>query len=187
MIRYSHPSYSNFFTTDNGGVYNSKTGREIGNKPSKNGYIRISIRPRGENLISLLAHEFIWEAFNGEETNKYFKIIHIDGDKLNNRPNNLKRVINESSNPECQSRKIIATNLTTGDNRFFNSIYQASKSLQINSGSIKLIAEEKRKTATSKLNGNKYSFRYSNPNDLNNVKVIKDKIKNNIEKGLYKL
>ena len=85
------------------------------------------------------------------------------------------------------SRKIIATNLATGDNKFFNSIYQASKSLQINSGSIKLIAEEKRKTAKSKLNGNKYSFKYSNPNDLNIVKVIKDKIKNNIEKGLYKL
>ena len=187
MIRYSHPSYSNFYTTDNGGVYNSRTGKELGNKPSKNGYIRISIRPRGENPISLLAHVFIWEAFNNEETDKFFKIIHIDGDKLNNRPDNLKRVLNESSNPEGQPRKIIATNLTTGDNKFFNSIYQASKSLQINSGSIKLIAEGKRKTATSKLNNNKYSFKYSNPNDLNVVKVIKDKIKNNIEKGLYKL
>ena len=187
MIRYSHPTYSNFFTTDNGGVYNSRTGREIGNKPSKNGYIRISIRPRGENPISLLAHEFIWEAFNNEETNKFFKIIHIDGDKLNNSPNNLKRVFNESSNPEGQNRKIIATNLATGDNKFFNSIYQASKSLQINAGSIKLISDGKRKTASSKLNNNKYTFKYSNPNDLNNVKIIKDKIKNNIEKGLYKI
>ena len=187
MIRYSHPSYSNFFTTDNGGVYNSRTGREIGNKPSKNGYIRISIRPRGENPISLLKHEFIWEAFNNEETNKYFRIIHIDGDKLNNKPNNLKRVFNESSNPEGQNRKIVATNLATGDNKFFNSIYQASKALQINTGSIKLISDGKRKTATSKLNGNKYSFKYANPNDLNNVKIIKDKIKNNIEKGLYKI
>ena len=187
MIRYSHPSYSNFFTTDNGGVYNSRTGREIGNKPSKNGYIRISIRPRGENPISLLKHEFIWEAFNNEETSKYFKVIHIDGDKLNNRPDNLKRVINESSNPEGQSRKIVATNLATGERKFFNSIYQASKALQINTGSIKLISDGKRKTATSKLNNNKFTFKYSNPKDLNNVKVIKDKIKNNIEKGLYKI
>ena len=181
MTRYSHPSYSNFYTTDNGGVYNSRTGKELGNKPSKNGYIRISIRPRGENPISLLKHEFIWEAFNNEETNN------IDEDKLNNRPDNLKRIINESSNPTCQSRKIIATNLATGDNKFFNSIYQASKSLQINSGSIKLIAEGKRKTASSKLNDNKYSFKYSNPNDLNVVKIIKDKIKNNIKKGLLEL
>ena len=187
MAKYYHPSYSRFFTTDNGGVYNSRTGRELGNKPSKNGLIRISIRPRGSNPISLLKHEFIWEAFNNEETNKYFRIIHIDGDKLNNTPNNLKRVFNESSNPEGQSRKIMATNLTTNKNRFFNSIYQASKTLQINAGSIKLISDGKRKTAKSKLNGNKYTFKYANPNDLNNVKIIKNKIKNNIEKGLYKI
>ena len=177
MAKYYHPSYSRFFTTDNGGVYNSKTGRELGNKPSKNGFIRISIRPRGSNPISLLKHEFIWEAFNNEETSKYFRIIHIDKDKLNNTPSNLKRVINESSNPEGQPRKILATNLATGERKFFNSIYQASKSLKINAGSIKLIADGKRKTAKSKLNGNKYSFKYSNPNDLNNVKIIKDKIK----------
>ena len=187
MTKYFHPSYSRFFTTDNGGVYNSKTGRELGNKPNKNGFIRISIRPRGERPISFLKHEFIWEAFNNEETNKYFKIIHIDKDKLNNRPDNLKRVINESSNPENQSRKIESTNLATGEKRFFNSIYQASKSLQINSALIKLISDGKRKTASSKLNCNKYSFKYSNPNDLNIVKAIKDKIKSNIDKGYYKL
>ena len=187
MIRYSHPTYPHFFTTDNGGVYNSKTGKELGNKPSKNGFIRISIRPKGTNPISLLKHEFIWEAFNNEETNKFFRILHIDGDKQNNRPDNLKRVLNESSNPEGQNRKILATNLSTNEKRFFNSIYQASKTLQINAGSIKLISDGKRKTATSKLNGNKYTFKYSNPNDLNVVKIIKDKIKNNIEKGLYKI
>ena len=187
MAKYYHPSYSRFFTTDNGGVYNSRTGRELGNKPSKNGFIRISIRPRGSNPISLLKHEFIWEAFNNEETDKFFKILHVDGNKQNNRPDNLKRVLNESSNPEGQNRKILATNLTTNENRFFNSIYQASKTLQINAGSIKLISDGKRKTATSKLNNNKYSFKYANPNDLNNVKIIKNKIKNNIEKGLYKI
>ena len=187
MAKYYHPSYSNFYTTDNGGVYNSRTGRELGNKPTKNGYIRISIRPRGENPISLLKHVFIWEAFNNEDTDKFYNIFHIDGDKLNNRPDNLKRVLNESSNPQGLSRKIIATNLTTGDNISFDSIYQTSKSLKINSGSIKLISEGKRKTATSKLNGNKYTFKYENPNDLISVKIIKDKIKSNIEKGLFKI
>ena len=187
MAKYFHPSYSNFYTTDNGGVYNSKTGRELGNKPSKNGYIRISIRPRGENPVSLLAHEFIWEAFNNEETDKYFKIIHIDKDKLNNRPDNLKRILNESSNPDCTPRKILATNLTSGEDKVYQTIYSTSKILKINAGSIKLIADGKRKTATSKLNNNKYTFKYANPNDLNIVKVIKDKIKNNIEKGLYLL
>ena len=75
---------------------------------------------------------FIWEAFNNEETDKYFKIIHIDGDKQNNEPDNLKQVINNSSNPEGIERKIIATNLTTGEESIYKSIYSTSKSLKIN-------------------------------------------------------
>ena len=185
MAKYYHPSYRSFFTTDSGKIYNSKTGRELKGTVTKNGYVRISIRPRGENPISLPAHEFIWEAYNNEEITKYFKIIHIDGDKLNNEPDNLKRVINKSSNPSGLERKILATNLTTGQNKTFDSIYNTSKLLQINSGSIKLIADGKRKTATSKLTGNKYTFKYSNPNDLNIVKIINDKIKKNIERGYY--
>ena len=187
MARFYHPSFYNFYTTDNGGVYNSNTGREIGNRPSKNGYSRISIRPRGQNPISLLKHEFIWEAFNNEESNMFFKIIHIDGDKQNNIPSNLKRILKESANPEGRARKITATNLDTGFQRFFNSIYQTSKALQINCGSIKLIAEGKRKSAKSKSTGHRYSFKYSNPNDLNSVTILRDKIKNSIEKGLYKM
>ena len=187
MAKYYHPSYTSFFTTDNGGIYNSRTGKELIGTLSKNGLVRISIRPRGKNPISLLAHEFIWEAFNNEETNKYFKIIHIDGDKQNNEPDNLKQIINDSSNPEGIERKILATNLTTGEDKEYDTIYSTSKLLKINSGSIKLIADGKRKTATSKLNSNKYTFKYLNPNDLNNVKIIKERINKNIEKGYYKI
>ena len=73
--------------------------------------------------ISLLAHEFIWEAYNNEETDKYFEIIHIDGDKLNNKPTNVKQVLNESSNPSNIERQILAINLETGVTRKFDSIY----------------------------------------------------------------
>ena len=186
MAKYYHPSYKRFYTTDSGKIYNSKTGRELLGTPTKNGYIQISIRPRGKNPISLPAHEFIWEAYNNEETTKYFKIIHIDGDKLNNEPVNLKQIINKSSNPSNMERQILATNLTTGKTRKFDSIYITYKILQINSGSIKLIADGKRKTATSKLNNNKYTFKYYNPNDLNIVKIIKDKINKNKERGYLK-
>ena len=175
MAKYYHPLYKRFYTTDSGKIYNSKTGRELLGTPTKNGFIQISIRPRGKNPISLLAHEFIWESYNNKETTKYFKIIHIDENKLNNEPVNLKQVINKSSNPSNIKKQILATNLTTGKTRTFDSIYITSKMLQINSGSIKLIADGKRKTATSKLNNDKYTFKYNNSNDLNIVKINKDK------------
>ena len=105
MAKYYHPSWETFFTTDDGEIYNSKTGRELKGTIAKNGYKRISIRPRAKNPISLLAHEFIWEAYNNKETSPFFKIIHNDGDKLNNKPDNLKQIINKSSNPESQEEK----------------------------------------------------------------------------------
>ena len=180
MTKYFHPSWKTFYATDEGKIYNSKTGRKLKGTIAKNGYIRVSIRPSKKNPISILAHEFIWEAYNNEETTPYFKIIHIDGDKLNNKPNNLKKIINKSSNPEYKERKILATNITTGKDESFDSIYITSKILQINSGSIKLIADGKRKTATSKLTKAKYTFKYYNPHDLDIVKFLKDKINKNM-------
>lgn len=79
------------------------------------------------------------------------KIIHLDGNKLNNRVSNLKQVFNESTNPYRKERKILSTDLDTGKQRKFDSIYQVSKATGINPGSIKLIADGKRKTATSKV------------------------------------
>lgn len=183
MTEYYHPEYTSYYATDSGKIYNSKTGRELKGTRTKDGYIRISIRPRGASPISLPAHEFIWEARHKEETNKYFKIIHIDGNKLNNKPDKLKQVLNQSSNPSNIERQILAVSFATGETRKFESIYQASQTLQINAGSIKLIAEGKRKTATSKLKKNKYTFKYSNPHDLDVVKFLKNKLAKKVTPG----
>ena len=186
MAKYFHPSYSNFYVNDSGKIFNSKTDRELKGTVTKNG-IRISIRPKGENPISIPTDKFVWEAYNNEETNNYFILIHKDGDKLNNKPDNLKRILNNSSYPDNQERKIVATNLSTGETKMFDSIYKASKVLKVNPSSISLIAERKRKTATSKQNNNKYSFKYQNPHDLNSVKIIKNMMNRQIENGRLKL
>ena len=97
MTKCFHPEYKSYYITCKGKIYNSKTEKELKGTPTKDGYIRISIRPRGKNPISLPAREFIWEAYNNLETHKYHKIIHIDGDKLNNKPRNLKQVSKEKN------------------------------------------------------------------------------------------
>lgn len=176
MTEYYHPEYTSYYATDSGKICSSKTGKELKGTRAKNGYIRISIRPKGKNPISLPAHEFIWEAYQNEGTDKYYDIVHMDGNKINNKPENLKQVITKSSNPTSIERQILATNLATGETRKFESIYQASQKLQINDGSIKLIADGKRKTAASKHDKNKYTFKYYNPHDLDIVKFLKDKI-----------
>ena len=109
MTKYYHAEYKNYYITSKGKIFNSERGKELTGTISKNGYIRISIRPRGKNPItSLPAHEFILEAYNNLETDKYHKIIHINGDKLNNKPRNLKQVLSEFSNPSNIERQILA-------------------------------------------------------------------------------
>ena len=53
MEKYYHPYYVNYFTTDNGRIYSSKTGRELKGTKTKNGY-NISIRPKGKNQLAFL-------------------------------------------------------------------------------------------------------------------------------------
>lgn len=115
-----HPEYANYYKTSQGRIYNSKSGRELKCTITK-GYTRISIRPKEKNPITIPAHVFIWEAYNKKETHKLYDIIHIDGNKLNNKPRNLKQVITKSSNPSNTQRKILATNTKTGVGRKFDS------------------------------------------------------------------
>ena len=73
MEKYYHPYYVNYFTTDNGRIYSSKTGRELKGTKTKNGYKKISIRPKGQKPINIPSHVFIWEAYDKQETDLYYK------------------------------------------------------------------------------------------------------------------
>ena len=115
--------------------------------------------------------------YNNEESDPMYKIIHIDGNKLNNKPTNLKQVLNEASNPTQKEREIIATDLDTGQQRRFKSIYQVSKATGINPGSMKLIANGKRKTVTSKMTNHKLTFEYANTRDLDAIKTLQERIR----------
>lgn len=157
---YFHPSYTKYYVTEKGEIYNSKTNRELKGTLTTSGR-RISIRDKSKYPMSLAADRFIREAYNSEDTTSHEKIIHIDGNKLNNKPSNLKMELNKFWKPGPKERQILATNLVTGKTLpYFDSIYSISRYLKINPGSIKLIADGKRKTATSKRDNNKYTFNY---------------------------
>lgn len=156
---YFHPSYTKYYVNEEGEIYNSKTNKQLKGTLTSSGY-RISIREKGQDPKSLAASRFIWEGYNDQDTSYRFeKIIHIDGNKLNNKPSNLKMV--DTGKLPSQPNKLFATNIATGKVLGnFDTIYEASQYLKINPSSIKLIADGKRKTATSKRDNNKYTFRW---------------------------
>ena len=57
-------------------------------------------------------------------------------------------------------KKVLAVNLKTKAETNFNSLYSVSKMLGINPGQVSMICSGIHKTATSKINGQKYTFRY---------------------------
>lgn len=121
---YFHPSFTKYYVTEQGEIYNSKTKRELKGTLTAGGK-KISIRHRSKYPMSLAADRFIWEAYNGEDTSYHEKIIHLDGNKLHNKPNNLKMVCDKSWNPGSTEKEIIATNLATGKSLpYFDSIYE---------------------------------------------------------------
>lgn len=175
---YFHPSYTNYYVDKKGRIYNSKTNKQLKGTLTSSGY-RISIREKGQDPKSLAAARFIWEAYNNQDTVfPYEKIIHIDGNKLNNKPKNL-RMIDTGKLPS-PVQKLYVTNVATGKVLGnFDTIYEASQYLNINPGSIKLIADGKRKTATSKQDNNKYAFNWGDDDGVTS-RPIDEKIRQEV-------
>ena len=128
-----------------------------------NGKLVLTIKEdKDSSPIKYPVDRFIYEAVVGESLNDFLRIIHLDGDKLNNAVSNLKLTINDITNPTKTFLQIIATNLDTNRKTNYDSISAASTDLEINTGSISLILNGKRKKAKSKRLGQSFSFVYKN-------------------------
>jgi len=77
--------YTNYYATEDGKVWNEKTGEEVkGFLKKEKGYWYLSL-PGHKNIRK---HRFIWESFNGPIP-QFMVINHLDGNKNNNAEKNL--------------------------------------------------------------------------------------------------
>lgn len=87
-----HPEYDNILVSDTGVIIRKKHGRwhELNQYDNKRGYLRISL---ADPRVSQCVHTLVAETFvsNPDPNNKKY-INHIDGDKHNNRADNLEWV-----------------------------------------------------------------------------------------------
>ena len=138
---------------------------------NQNGYFKFSIYLERNRYKSYLSHRFVFECFYGLiEKNK--QINHINFNKKDNRIKNLEVVTaSENCRKSAKNRnfsyrknpkKVLAVNLKTKAETNFNSLYSVKKILGINPGQVSMICEGIKycKKATSKVDGQKYSFRY---------------------------
>ena len=169
-----HPVYKKYAANEDGEIMNIRLRKARKGYFNQNGYFRISIFLAKNRYKSYLSHRFVYECFYGLiEKNK--QINHINSIRLDNRLKNLEVVTaSENMTKSAKNRnfgsyrknpkRVTAINLFTKRETNFDSFYSVYKMLGINPGQVSMICEGKKycKTATSKINGQKYTFKYLN-------------------------
>ena len=158
------PIYDSYEANRKGIVRHVKNKKDIG-ALINSGYLQIGIRDQGIKK-GYLKHRFIFECFHGKINDVKLVVDHINNIKTDNRLENL-QLITQSKNQKKEHTKgkrqpsirVRATNINSGESFDYDSIYRCGKGLDINQGSIYRVLNGIYKTATSKIDKNKYTFK----------------------------
>ena len=105
-------------------------------------------------------HRFVYEVFKGKIPS-HFEIDHLNNLKTDNRIKNLQLLTHKQNIEKSKNKAIISTCIETGKETRYKSLKKASNDLDIYISLISSICRTKYKKATSKKDGFKYTFRYS--------------------------
>ena len=167
-----HPIYNKYAANEDGEIMYIRLRKARKGNLKKTGYLSFTIYLEKNKFKCYSSHRFVYECFYGPiEKNK--QINHINSIKTDNRIKNLEMVTpSENMKKSSKNRnfgsyrnnpkRVKAINLETKKETNFNSLYSVGKTLGINVGQVSMICSGIYKTATSKINDQKYSFRYLN-------------------------
>ena len=132
---------------------------------NNSGYLRIGVSDGGIGK-DYLKHRFVFECFHGKINDAKLVVDHMNNIKIDNRLENLQS-ITQSQNIKKEHRKganlppirVQAINTNSGESFDYDSIKKCSKGLDIDIASIARVLNGIQKTATSKLDKNKYYFK----------------------------
>lgn len=91
---------SDYTITEDGKVINNRTGRHVKPQPNGKGYYRVSIGGKLRFVHRLVAEMYVPNPDNKPQVN------HIDGDKTNNRADNLEWVTNGENRQHAINNKL---------------------------------------------------------------------------------
>lgn len=84
MYLYKHPTLTNYACDNSGNIINLETGCIRKTHTPQSHYKEIKIKN-----IHILAHRFVWEAYNNEVIPMGYEVHHINKKRTDNRPTNL--------------------------------------------------------------------------------------------------
>ena len=159
-IKHKHPIFSDYAASKNGNIISLKTEKILKMKDNGNGYLIFKICDKKlEKPQNYRQHRFVYEVFKGVIP-RFFEVDHINNIKLDNRIKNLQLLSHKQNIEKSKNKPIISIEVESGKERRYISIKKAAIELDINAAHISNICRKKSKTATSKKNQKKYTFRY---------------------------
>ena len=159
---YKHDDFIDYAANKDGDVINLKNKKIMTMSKNNSGYLSFSIYNKNlKKTKSYFQHRFVFEVFNGKIP-PHLKIDHINGVKTDNQKINLQLLTHQQNIEKSSGKPIISTCIETGEKRRFDSIKKASIELDINKANISNICCKRKsfKTATSKKDGCKYTFKF---------------------------
>ena len=157
---YKHQIFFDYAANKDGDIYSIKKRKNLKKIKDSNGYLKFKIyNEKLEKPKNYLQHRFVYEVFRGPIPH-CLEVDHINEIKTDNRIKNLQLLTPKQNIEKSKNKPIISINIKNGEKRRFISIKKATIELDISAGHISKICRKKCKTATSKKDNQKYTFRY---------------------------
>ena len=159
---YKHNVFTNYAANKDGDIINLKTKKIMKMSKNNSGYLYFSIyEEKLKKTKSYAQHRFVYEVFK-ETIPSYLEVDHINNLKTDNRIKNLQLLTHNQNLQKSNNKPIISTCIETGKEIRFKSLKKASIELDINVSYISNICCKRKhyKTATSKKDGKKYTFKF---------------------------
>ena len=157
---YKHEVFDSYAAKKDGVVINLRNKRNIKMSKNNSGYLYFKIyNKKLKNYKAFFQHRFVYEVFKGKIPH-HLEIDHINNLKTDNRIKNLQLLTHKKNMQKSHNKPIISISIETGKKKIFDSIKKASNELDIDSSNISKVCRKIYKTATSKKDGCKYTFRY---------------------------
>ena len=159
---YKHSVFTSYASNKNGDILSLKNKIIIKMMNNGNGYLFFNLCDKKLSKPKIYyQHRFVYEVFKGPIP-RFFEIDHQNNIKFDNRIKNLQLLTHKQNVGKSRNKPIISTCIKTGKERRFISIKKASIELDINTAYISDICRKKMycKTATSKRDGCKYTFKF---------------------------
>ena len=157
---YKHQIFSDYAANKDGDIYSLKRKKILKKNKDSNGYLFFIIcNKKLEKQKFYYQHRFVYEVFKGPIPHG-FEVDHIFSVKSDNRIKNLQLLTHKQNVEKSKNKAIISNCIENGEERRFISIKKAAIELDINAAHISNICRKICKTATSKKDKHKYTFRY---------------------------